>query len=136
LKKEVPPPTAGRLLAFVNNEIFFESISKRINSIVGITREEEITIKDPFNVSTIYSRSYSYLGWPGMILMAAFVVALPIVYFKLLSHDNRYRLTGIAILCSVYFFLVYDNTIRLMALGFQLVYPLTLPFVDKFFKKE
>lgn len=132
----IPAPSLNRTLAFINNEILFESISKRINKLVGIEREKEITIKDPFNVSTIYSRSYSYLGWTGMIIMAAWVLILPWAYFKMLIADNPYRLTGLAILCTVFTFLVYDNTIRLMALGFQLVYPLAMPWVDRVFKKE
>lgn len=135
LHNQVPPVTFSRVLGYINNEYLFESISKRINSIVGIEREKEITIKDPFNVSTIYSRSYSYMGWSGMIIMALFVLVLPLVYHKVLSPNNPYALTGIAILCTVYLFLVYDNTIRLMALGFQLVYPLAFPFADKVFKR-
>jgi hypothetical protein len=135
LHNHVPPVTFSRVLVYINNEYLFESISKRVNSVAGIEREKEITIKNPFNVSTIYSRSYSYIGWAGMIAMALFVLVLPLVYYKVLPANNPYALTGFAILCTVYLFLVYDNTIRLMALGFQLVYPLVFPFADKVFKR-
>lgn len=125
----VKPITASRILEYVNNELLFESISKRINAVVGVEREDENTIQDPFNVSTIYSRSYSYLGWIGIIITALVVLALPLGYNRII--DNQYNLVALAILCTTYLFLTYDNTIRLMALGFQLVYPVLMPIVDK-----
>ena len=133
--KTVPPITFLRVLECINNEYLFESLSKRINAAAGIERENEITIKHPFNVSTVYSRSYSYLGWAGVIGMGLFVVLLPVLYNKMLSRDNPYVLTGQAILCTVYLFMFYDNTIRLMGLGFQLVYPLVFPLGDRLYNR-
>lgn len=95
----------------------------------GTERESEKTIKDPFNVSTVYSRGYSYLGWTGIFLTALIVIALPFAYKRMMLH-NPYQLVGFAILCTTYLFLCYDNTIRLMALGFQLVYPVVFPFLE------
>lgn len=126
----VKPINTKRVLEFFNNEILFESISKRINAVVGTEREKENTIKDPFNVSTVYSRGYSYLGWTGIIVTGLIVLALPIFYLKMIRR-NPYRLPALAILCTTYLFLTYDNTIRLMALGFQLVYPFVFPFAEK-----
>jgi hypothetical protein len=133
---KVPPITISRILQYTNNEFLFESLSKRINAMVGVEREEEIIIKHPFNVSTVYSRSYSYIGWPGMITMGVFILALPLLYFKLLSKKNTYSLTAYAILCTMYLFFVYDNTIRLMGWGFLLVYPIVFPLADKFLKQK
>lgn len=126
---EVKPITTSRVFEFINNEILFESISKRINKMTGTERESEKTIKDPFNVSTVYSRGYSYLGWTGIFLTALVVIALPFAYKRMMLH-NPYQLVGFAILCTTYLFLCYDNTIRLMALGFQLVYPVVFPFLE------
>jgi hypothetical protein len=128
--KKTDPITVSRILQFINNEFLFESFSKRVNALAGVERESEVVIKDPFNVSTVYSRSYSYLGWTGIILMALFVLVFPLLYQKLLSENNPYSLSGYAILCTMYLFLVYDNTFRLMALGFLLVYPILFPFVE------
>lgn len=127
---QVKSITAKHILGYINNELLFESISKRINAMVGIEREREYGFKDPFNVSTIYSRSYSYLGWLGMAITALVVLLLPIFYFKIVS-DNPYRLSAIAVMCTMYLFMSYDNTIRLMGLGFQLVYPLVLFWIEK-----
>jgi len=135
-RDEVPPVTFTRILEYINNEFLFESISKRINAIAGIEREEEIIMKHPFNVSTVYSRSYSYIRWPGIIIMAGFILILPLLYFKILSKNNSYSLTAYAILCTMYLFFVYDNTIRLMGWGFLLVYPIVLPLADRFLKQK
>jgi hypothetical protein len=71
--------------------------------------------------------------------MAIFILGLPIAYRKMLRVKNDYSFTGMAILCTVYLFLVFDNTIRFTGLGFQLVFPILLPQLDKlnlfFFKK-
>lgn len=135
LYNQVPAVSPSRVLLYINNEYLFESISKRVNRLVGVDREKEITIKHPFNVSTVYSRSYSYIGWPGIIGMGLFVLVLPIIYCRFLSNDNPFALTGYAVLCTMYLFLVYDNTIRLMGLGFQLVYPFVFAFAGKFLKQ-
>lgn len=133
---KVPPISVRRVLEYVNNEFLFESISKRINTMAGINRQKAIIIKHPFNVSTIYSTSYTYIGWPGMITMAVFILALPLLYFKALSKNNSYSLTAYAIFCTMYLFFIYDNTIRLMGWGFLLVYPIAFPLVDKFFNRK
>jgi hypothetical protein len=125
----VRPITPGRVLEYINNEWLFESLSKRINKLFGIERENENTIKDPFNVSTVYCRSYSYLGWAGIITMGLFVLMIPLAYHRLIIN-NPYQLVSVAILCTTYLFLAYDNMIRLMALGFQLVYPLLFPLFE------
>jgi hypothetical protein len=62
------PVTFPRVLDWLNNEILFDFISKRINSLTGHTREPEQNIQGPFNASSVYSRSYSYLGWIGLTL--------------------------------------------------------------------
>ncbi len=125
----VQPITIQRVLLYINNEWLFESLSKRINRIVGVEREKENIIKDPFNASTVYCRSFSYLGWIGIIAMGMFVLVLPYVYIKL-TISNPYQTISVAILCTIYLLLAFDNTIRFMGLGFQLVYPLVFPLVE------
>ncbi len=128
---QVPSFSVSRMVQHINNEMLFDFISKRVNRMFGVERERENTIPErPFNVSTVYSRSFSYQGWIGMFMISAFVLILPLIYLKMLPI-NRYYLTGIAILNTMYLFLFYDNTIRFTGLGFQLVYPFVLPLVEK-----
>jgi hypothetical protein len=120
--------TWQRLLGFVNNEIAMDFISKRLNTYFNIEREKENTIPGPFNVSTVYSRSYSYVGWPGMLLMACLLLFIPVIYNKLVPVDSTFYLTGLGILCTMFLFLAFDNTIRFTGLSFQLAYPVLLHF--------
>jgi hypothetical protein len=126
----VPSITIARILEYINNELFFESASKRINKLFGVEREKEHLIREQFNVSTVYSRSYSYLGWIGLIAMATTILLIPLFY-RWLLRNSPYALEGIAILCTAFLFMSYDNTVRLMATGFQLVYPIIYPMVEK-----
>jgi hypothetical protein len=128
----VKPITIGRVLEFINNEWFVESLSKRLNQLAGVQREPEHTIRQQFNVSTVYSRSYSYLGWWGILATGTMLLLFPLFYLKMIPYD--YRTLATAMLCTIYLFLCYDNTIRLMALGFQLFFPVLFPFVERKFK--
>lgn len=128
---QVPPFSYSRLTQHLNNEMIFDFISKRVNRIWEVEREQENTIPyKPFNVSTVYSRSFSYQGWIGMFIMGAFVLIIPWMYFQILPV-NQYSLCGLAILNTMYLFLMYDNTIRFTGLGLQLVYPFALPLAEK-----
>jgi len=126
--------TIQQALLYINNEWLFESLSKRINRIAGVEREKENTIKEQFNATTVYSRSYSYLGWIGVIAMGIFILLLPYFYIKMMI-DNPYQIISVAIICTTYLLLAFDNTIRFMGLGFQLVYPLVFPFFENTLSK-
>lgn len=128
---QVPPFSFDRLMQHLNNEMIFDFISKRVNRIWGVEREQENSLpQKPFNVSTVYSRSFSYQGWVGMCLIATFVLIVPWIYVQILPV-NSYSLCGLAILNTMYLFLMYDNTIRFTGLGLQLVYPFALPLAEK-----
>src|SRR5690606_22537386 len=83
----VEPPSVHSAAEMVNNEVLMDFISKRVNVLLGIERRGEITVPGPFNVSTVYSRCFSYLGWYGMITMAIIVLLIPLVYVKVI-HSN------------------------------------------------
>lgn len=131
---ETKPITFSRILEYINNELLFESLSKRFNQWFHTEREMEYRIKEQFNVSTVYSTSYSYLGWAGMCFTALVVILLPGIYSRLMI-SSPYSIVGNAILCTTFLFMSYDNTIRLMGLGFQLVYPILFPMAEKMLVK-
>lgn len=124
------PLSVGNTFNLINNEMLFDFISKRFNAIFGTHRKIQYTISDPFNVSTVYSRSYSYLGWIGIILMGVFVLVFPLLYIKLLPKNSLYTLAALAILNTMYMLLFYDNTIRFTGLGFQLIYPFVFEWIN------
>ena len=115
----------------INSEVFPDFLSKRINSLFKLDLYTDKRIPGPFNVSTIYSRSYSYAGWVGMALMAGALLLFPLLFLKLLPPSSDFFISGWAILCTMYLFLVYDNTLRFTGLSFQLVYPVILNLLYK-----
>ena len=128
-------PTGNEWLGFITNEFVFDFISKRTNQLLNIERVNDSRIEGPFNVSTVYSTSYSYCGWAGMQIMALFLLVLPLIYKNILGTTNEFMPTGVAILCALYLFLIFDNTVRFTGLGFQLVYPILFPFVGLAYKR-
>jgi len=109
-----------------NNEMLFDFISKRINGYTKKTRAGQKTIPGPFNASTVYSGSYSYLGWPGLILMAIFILLLPLLFIRIMPASSPFFLTAFALLNTIYLFMIFENTIRFTGLSFQMVYPFLL----------
>ncbi len=122
------PTTSYSILHWLNNEVLFDFISKRINSFTGSVREGENTIPGPFNASTVYSRSFSYLGWPGLILMSIVIILMPIIFLKILPASSPFFSTGLVIVNTIFLFMVFDNTLRFTGLSFQLAYPVLLHY--------
>lgn len=123
---EVKPFSMARFREWFVNEVLPDFISKRINSYTGHAPEPDKRIPGPFNASSIYSCSYSYLGWFGLVGMMATVLLLPILYLKLLPDSSPFFLTGLAILNTMFLFMVFENTLRFTGLSFQLVYPFVM----------
>lgn len=123
-----PKPSPQKLGELVNNEIVMDFISKRINSWLGLQSVNDYRIPGPFNVSTIYSRPYCYMGWTGLLIMALTLLILPWLYFKILPAESPFFLSALVILCTLYLFLAFDNTLRFTGLSFQLVYPIVLHY--------
>jgi hypothetical protein len=125
------PITFAKILDWLNNEVVFDFISKRINSLSGNEREPEMNIQGPFNASSVYSRSFSYLGWTGLLLMSVVIVVMPLIFYKILPPGSPFFLTGLSILNTMFLFMVFDNTIRFTGLSFQIVYPILLHVATK-----
>lgn len=125
----VKPVTPFTVANWFNNELVMDFISKRINNVLRVEREPEHRIPGPFNATTIFSRSFSYLGWTGLILMAGMLLIVPLLVIKLVPGHSPFFLTTLALLCTVFLFAVYDNTIRFTGLSFQLTYPILLHFL-------
>jgi len=122
-------PETINIASFVewgNNEVLFDFISKRVNMLTGEKTLKVITIRGPFNASTVYARSFSYLGWWGLFLMATVVLVVPMIYIRLLTPASPFFLTGLVILSTVFLFMVFENTLRFTGLSFQLVYPIVM----------
>ena len=113
-------------LKWLNNEILFDFISKRVNAMTEADKVSILIVPGPFNAVTVYSGSFRYLRWTGLILMATIILLLPLAYVKILPAESPFFLSGLAILNTIFLFMVFDNTIRFTGLSFQMVYPLLL----------
>lgn len=111
---------------FFNNEILPDFISKRINELLNLEKATFVLIDPNFNVSTVYTGSFFYLSWLGLIFMAIFILGFPLVYMSILSKKNLLNVSGIAILNTLYIFLIFDNMFSFSGLSFQLIYPLLM----------
>ena len=108
-------------------------ITKRIHTLRDTKPPKEYRINYSFNVSTVYSRAYSYAEWGGVVMMGVFLIIFPWLFLKVLDRHSDFFITGWTILCTMYFFLSYDNTFRFTGLSFQLVYPIILYIgIEKF----
>lgn len=124
------PVGLRRLGGMVVSEWIFDSVSKRLFK-AGLMRDPGEHTIHPFNVSTVYSRSYSYQGWFGMAATGFFILILPWVYRRLLGPTSPYLLIGLGTLCTMYQFMMYDNTLHATGLAFQIVYPLCFTWLEK-----
>jgi hypothetical protein len=112
-------------------EVLPDFLSKRINRVFHLNQHLDKRVPGPFNVSTVYSRSYSYAGWVGLIFMASVIILLPLLFLRMLPASSDFFLSGWVILCTMYFFFAYDNNLRFTGLSFQLAYPLLLHWANK-----
>jgi len=121
-----PKYSVSNFLQYVNSELNFDFISKRIFSILDIEKPENIRIAPFLTVSTVYATSYSYIGWWGMAATFFFLMAVTIIYLIILKPKNPYFSTSIAILCTFFLFCIFDNMFFFSGMSFQLVYPILL----------
>ncbi|MGZ3764756.1 MAG: O-antigen polymerase [Mucilaginibacter sp.] len=111
-------------LQYINSELNFDFISKRIFSAFKLEKPENIQIAPFLTVSTVYSTSYTYLGWWGMSITFLFLMAITFLYLVVMKQQNPYFSTGLAILNTFLLFCIFDNMFSFSGLSFQLVYPI------------
>jgi hypothetical protein len=126
VNQQKPDYSLSRVLQYVNGELNFDFISKRIFSIFNLTKPDNILIAPFLTVGTTYSTSYSYLGWWGMSMTFLFLMAVTLIYLLIMKPQNPYFSTGLAILNTFLLFSIFDNMFFFSGLSFQLVYPILL----------
>ena len=115
-------------LDFFILEICPEIISKRVSEHFGITRPINKLKKENFNVSTVYSTSYTLLGWFGMVLMYIFTIIFIIINIILVKKTNPFYITQVAMLCSIIILNIFDNMFIEMGSVPMLIFPIIFNF--------
>jgi hypothetical protein len=126
-----PEITGKAFVEWGTNEIPPDALSKRINRHFGWTRIANVQIANHLNASTVYARSFAYLGWLGMALLLTVLLGFPFLYRSLLNSESTYYVTGIALLNTLYLFLIFDNMLAFTGMSFQLAYPVVFSWLEK-----
>lgn len=119
-------PEKIRVKDFMATELLPDFISKRIVKIIHAEQAEIVQIASFLTVGTVFARSYSLLGWPGIYLMYLLLAAFIFLYVILLKKSNKYYVTGISLLCTFVIFNAFSNMVYFSGVSFQLVYPILL----------
>jgi hypothetical protein len=132
-KQNTIEQTQRNAVLFINNEFVFDFISKRINVLLNAERVNCLKFVESMTVASVYTNSFIYMGWLGMIIMAVYALTLPVFYLSMLRKKNVFYVTATSILGSLYMYLIFDNMFTFTGLSFQLIYPLLF---GRFFKAE
>ncbi|RCH55905.1 hypothetical protein DJ568_03900 [Mucilaginibacter hurinus] len=113
------------------NEMLFDSISNRYNSLVHEYRKKPDLVVPTLTVCTVLAGSYLYAGWGGMIFLLLVLWGFAVIY-TVFAMQHPLGLIGISILSMIYFFSIFDNMFTITALSSQLF----LPFLAKLSLKK
>jgi len=121
------PYSNSHFKEFILTELCPDYISKRIAPIF-IKEQAKINLISPnFMVGTVYSRSFTLIGWLGVYLMFIFNSVFIFIYLFLLRKNNKFYVIAISILCTYVVYNTFTNMFFFSGLSFQLVYPFLLP---------
>jgi hypothetical protein len=126
-----PEISVTNLVQWGTNEVLPDAVSKRINAYCGLTKRQSPRIAPHLSASTVYAGSFTYGGWYGMGLMALVLLCFPFLYKRLLAAESRYYITGMAMLNTLYLFLIFDNMLAFSGFSFQLFYPLLFSWMEQ-----
>jgi hypothetical protein len=108
---------------FINSEILYSMISERINVLYNKNRVPLSLNSPALTVSSVYGRSYYYLGWLGPLLMFQFILVLSVIYHIYVKKMREYFLICLSILNTLIFMNVFSNMIVWTTLSIQLLFP-------------
>ena len=122
-KNTIVTPTFKDVFLWINSEFLPDFVSSRTFKFINEEPMQSELVADALNVSTVYVRSYNYMSWFGLIVMAIYIAVFPIIYLSLIKN-TKFFIPGLVSLITIYVFLVFDNLFAFSAISFQLVYPL------------
>ncbi len=115
----------------LNNEVLPDAVSKRITAQFNLTEKQNYQIAENLNASTVFSGSFTYWGWAGVFLMLSLLLAIPFLFRFVGLLESQWLITFLAMVNTLYLFLIFDNMISFTGFSFQLVYPVLLSLLNK-----
>lgn len=131
----------GTIAEFVASEFLPDTISKRIlpllNDKIGsgsgnlVSRDmlyswEQPQIAPGLNISSLFGRSYGFLGWMGPVIMFMALSGLIIIYI-IVIRTSPYRVPALALLNLLVVFCLFNNMLAAAVMVPQLIWPVLLP---------
>jgi hypothetical protein len=135
INKNSPGFSFSGLLNIIVDELSFDTVSKRIDGLLGRQRRDPDLIVEQLTVPTTLTGSYNYAGWGGMLFFLLVFWFFPFMYCLAVSK-NPFGVIGISTLCTVYFFSIFDNMFILTGLTFQIFYPVIIDLIERIKLKE
>ncbi|TKK68028.1 oligosaccharide repeat unit polymerase [Ilyomonas limi] len=127
--------TKNNLQQLVIHEFFWDAVSKRIDEKYNFNRTDITQINLAFNVGTVFSHAYAYLGLWGMYIMFFFIMLLTAVFLFTLNTASKYYITYLACLNTLIILSIFDNVFTFTPLSIILIFPL-LEKLKHFFIKS
>jgi hypothetical protein len=119
-------------MSIIVNETWYETVGKRLGELFpSIKRKDPELVIANLNVATTFTRSYNSLGYLGLFVLLAHMLFMPIIYLKIMGLNSQYLPTAIAIMCSIYFFSIFDNMFSFVGTGPQLLFPLIFEYLGR-----
>lgn len=118
-----PELNGENFLLMINNEVLPDALSKRLTARFNFPEKPNYQIADNLNASTVFSGSFTYWGWAGMIFTLTLLLAIPFLFRFLGLAESPLLITFLAMVNTLYLFLIFDNMISFTGFSFQLVYP-------------
>lgn len=127
--------TKNNLFQFVIHEFLWDAVSKRIDSKYDYDRTNITQINSSYNVGSVFSRAYVYLGLWGMFLMFFFIFILTIFFLFTLNTRSNYFITYLACFNTIIVLCIFDNIFSFTPLSIILVFPI-IEKIKHFFIKR
>jgi oligosaccharide repeat unit polymerase len=106
-------------------------ISKKIKGIVDVEMRKAYLMVHWLTVGTIFSDSYSYIGWYGPVFLSFFLFFFMIIIISMIPKKNPYHVSVIAILSTLVFLNTFDNMLTFDGIFLQFVFPIVITLLSK-----
>jgi len=126
-----PELTGENFLLLINNEVLPDALSKRLTATFNLLEKPNYQIAENLNASTVFSGSFTYWGWPGMLFMLSLILVIPFLFRFPGLAESPLLITTLAMVNTLYLFLIFDNMISFIGFSFQLIYPVLGSLLNK-----
>lgn len=109
---------------FFFNELIPDFVGKRVSANKHYEPLKTVQITPELNVSSAFIGPFKRMGWIGMLLYCLVLIFNSMAYILVLHKiTNKFFITGLATVNTVFLFSFFANMLSFTGLIFQLIYP-------------